>query len=64
MQDKALRRGTDLPGIVQPRVNADLHGFIQVGIVQHHEHVVPAQFQGRFFEVLRSLCRNHATRFF
>ena len=64
MQDKALRRGTDLPGVVEPRIHASLDGFVQVRIVQHHEHVVTAQFKGGFLDVLRRLRGHHATRFF
>ena len=64
MQDKALRRGTDLPGVVEPRVNADLHRLIQVRIVEHHEYVVTAKLQRGFLNVLRRLGRYHAARFF
>ena len=64
MQDKALRRGADLPGVVEPRVNANFHGLLKVCIVQHHEHVVTAQLQRRFLDVLRRLRGHHAARLF
>ena len=64
MQDKALRRGTDLPGVVEPRIHANPDGFVQVRIVQHHEHVVTAQFKGGFLDVLRRLRGHHAAGFF
>ncbi len=64
MQDKALRRRTYLPRISEPCLHANFHRFLKIGIVQHDEHIVPAQFQRRFFNVLRRLCRHGAPRFF
>lgn len=63
MQDETLRRRTDLAGVIESGIHARLHGLLQIGIIQHHKDVITAQLQGRFFDVLRRLRRDHATRF-
>ncbi|MND46725.1 hypothetical protein D3C80_376060 [compost metagenome] len=64
VQDKTLRRGTNLTGIVEPRLYASLHRLVEAGIIQHHKDIVAAQLKGRFLNVLRRLRRHDATRFF
>ena len=64
MQDKPLGGSTHLAGVIQPRLDADFHRAIEVGIVEHHKHIVAAEFQGRFLNMLRRLRRHHAAGFF
>ena len=64
MQDKTFRRGAHLPGIIEPRLHAGLHRFLQIGIVENDKYIVAAQFKRRFLNVFSRLRRYHATGFF
>ena len=56
--DKTLRRGADLPGILIATYHRRFHRLVKVGIVKHDKGIGAAQLQHAFFQRRAGLCAN------
>ena len=50
LDDKTLRRGADLPGVLVAADHRRLHRLVEVGIVEHDKRIRTAQLQDAFFQ--------------